>query len=69
MSTLNELIYYCSEENPLGAVLLTGEWGCGKTYLIENQLAEALKATHLIVRVSLFGVNSIDALNDAVHKQ
>ena len=25
MSTLKELIYYCSEENPLGAVLLTGE--------------------------------------------
>lgn len=69
MSTLKELIYYCSEENPLGAVLLTGEWGCGKTYLIQTELAEALRGSHLIVRVSLFGINSINALNDAVHKE
>ena len=69
MSTLKELIYYCSEDNPLGAVLLTGEWGCGKTYLIDTTLAEALQSSHLIVRVSLFGINSIDALNEAIHKQ
>ena len=69
MSTLKELIYYCSEDSPLGAVLLTGEFGCGKTYLIENGLADALQSTHLIVRVSLFGLNSIDAVNEAVHRQ
>ena len=69
MSTLKELIYYCSEDNPLGAVLLTGEWGCGKTYLIDTTLAEALQSSHLIVRVSLFGINSIDALNEAIHRQ
>ena len=69
MSTLHELIYYCSEENPLGAVLLTGEWGCGKTYLVETTLAEVLRPSHLIVRVSLFGINSIEALNEEVHRQ
>ena len=69
MSTLKELIYYCSEDNPLGAVLLTGEWGCGKTYLIDSTLADALKSSHLIVRVSLFGVSSIDALKEAVHRR
>lgn len=36
MSTLSELIHYCNEEDPIGALLLTGEWGCGKSYLIEN---------------------------------
>ena len=69
MSTLQELIYYCSEEDHMGAVLVTGEWGCGKTYLIETKLAEELRASHMIVRVSLFGINSIDALNEAVHRQ
>ena len=69
MSTLHELIYYCSEEDPMGAVLLTGEWGCGKTYLVETTLAKALSNSHMIVRVSLFGINSIDALNEAVHRQ
>ena len=69
MSTLQELIRYCGDENHLGALLLTGEWGCGKTYLIEKELAEALGPTHFIVRVSLLGVESVDALNDAVRKQ
>lgn len=43
MKTINELMYYCEEPEPVGAVLLTGEWGCGKTYLIDNELKEALK--------------------------
>ena len=69
MSTLQELVRYCSEEKHLGALLLTGEWGCGKTYLIENNLREALKETHFIVRVSLLGVDSVEALNNAIRKQ
>ena len=69
MSTLNELIRYCNEEHHLGALLLTGEWGCGKTYLLEKRLAEALEATHFIVRVSLLGVDSIKGLDGAVRKQ
>ena len=36
MSTLSELEYYCREENSFGALMFTGEWGCGKTYLIEH---------------------------------
>ena len=43
MSTLSELIHYCNEEDPIGALLLTGEWGCGKSYLIENDLTKALE--------------------------
>lgn len=46
VSTLQELARYCNEEKHLGALLLTGEWGCGKTYLIDNDLAEALRDTH-----------------------
>ena len=69
MSTLQELVRYCSEGAHLGALLLTGEWGCGKTYLIEKELAEALRDTHFIVRVSLLGVDSVDAMNSAVRKQ
>ena len=42
MSSLNELIHYCNEPDPVGALMLTGEWGCGKTYLIEKELSEAL---------------------------
>ncbi|MBP3210753.1 MAG: hypothetical protein J6M64_12730 [Oscillospiraceae bacterium] len=69
MNTLNELIRYCREDHHLGALLLTGEWGCGKTHLIDQELAEALRSTHFIVRVSFLGIDSIDALNAAVRKQ
>ncbi len=34
MDTLEELKYYCVEPQPVGALMLTGEWGCGKTYLL-----------------------------------
>ena len=40
MDTLAELKYYCQEENTFGALLLTGQWGCGKTHLINHQLCE-----------------------------
>ena len=43
MRTLDELMYYCEEPEPVGAVLLTGEWGCGKTYLMDTEMKEALK--------------------------
>lgn len=69
MNTLDELIRYCNEERHLGALLLTGEWGCGKTYLVDRDLADALHATHFIVRVSFLGIDSVEALNDVVRKQ
>ena len=46
--------------------MLTGEWGCGKTHLIENELKNALKDTHIIVRISLFGVSSASALQETI---
>ena len=69
MSTLEELIHYCRIDRPIGAIALYGESGCGKTYLIENDLAEVLRDTHFIVRISLFGISSIEALHTAVKKQ
>lgn len=69
MKTIDELIYYCNEPEPIGALMLTGEWGSGKTFLIEHQLKEELKNTHILVRVSLFGVESVEAVNKAVRSQ
>ena len=66
MATLDELVHYCKIEHPVGAFMLTGEWGSGKTHLIEKDLTAALADTHVIARVSLFGLSSIDALHQAV---
>lgn len=69
VNTLEELKYYCEENQPVGAMLLTGEWGCGKTYLIDHDLKDALRDTYIIIRVSLFGLNSIDELKSNVKKE
>ena len=54
-----EITRYCEEENPTGALFLEGEWGCGKTFFINHTLSNALKDSHIFVRVSLFGIASI----------
>lgn len=66
MNTLEELAYYCGETEPVGALLLTGEWGCGKTYLIENELREKVKETAVVLRISLFGIASPEDIHAAV---
>lgn len=49
------LDYYRKLEKPGYAVLVTGDWGCGKTYQIKKYFKE-----HEICYVSLFSINSID---------
>lgn len=68
MSTLSELEYYCYEENSFGALMFTGEWGCGKTYLIEHELAERLGEDFIIIRISLFGESSVESINRKVQR-
>lgn len=49
--------------------MLTGEWGCGKTYLINNELKEKLQDTHVILRVSLFGMATVEEVKSEVKKK
>lgn len=69
MKTIDELIYYCQETEPVGALMLTGEWGCGKTHLIEHELREELYDSHIIVRISLFGIGSVEEINNNVKRE
>lgn len=69
MGALEELIHYCNEKDPIGAMLLTGEWGCGKTYLIESELTKALEHTHIIVKVSLFGITDAGTLRSTIRQK
>lgn len=31
---LKEVIYYCKEDDPTGALLLDGKWGCGNNFFL-----------------------------------
>jgi len=66
MDTLEELKYYCDEPQSVGALMLTGEWGCGKTYLLNNSLSNVLKDKCVFLRVSLFGMASIEEVKKEV---
>lgn len=68
MAALDELLYYCKEENSFGALMLTGQWGCGKTYLVDHDLPEQLGDSYIVLRLSLFGVSSIEDIHQKVKK-
>ena len=40
MDLIEELKSYCDINNPVGALMLYGEWGCGKTYFITGSKAQ-----------------------------
>ena len=69
MELLKELKDYCDINNPVGALMISGEWGCGKTYLIKNKLIPLMKNEYVFVSVSLFGIDSLDKLRVEVKKK
>ena len=68
MDTLKEIEYYCKEQNPAGALLLTGQWGCGKTYFVKNQVSNELNNTYIFLHISLFGMASTEEVRNEVKK-
>lgn len=64
------LDYYCKLSHAPGfAVLLKGQWGCGKTWFIEKY-REKLKANkQKCLYVSLYGMTSFSEIEDAFFQQ
>ena len=67
MNINQEVQDFISRKESNGALLITGQWGCGKTYMV-RQVAEKLNSgnQYAIAFVSLFGVDSTDTLNRKV---
>ena len=50
------------------ALMITGEWGCGKTHFVEHALkdhVESLDKPYSLIRVSAYGTRTPDDLYDA----
>lgn len=57
---LDGIINYLKMEST-GALMISGEWGCGKTYHIDNVVIPGLvKVGYNPVKVSLFGIESVN---------
>ena len=70
MNTRQEIIEFIDSNAVSGALLVTGKWGCGKTYLI-GTIADEINAgdSFILITVSLFGVESIDALSHSIKEK
>lgn len=67
MNIKEEILDYINCNEITGALLLTGPWGCGKSYLIKKiarELNENKQAA--IAVISLFGLDSVSAINKRV---
>lgn len=63
MSNLLEGIRSYLDMDSTGALMVSGEWGCGKTYHIEKVVMPALEQDGYIpIKVSLFGIESVNEL-------
>ena len=70
MNIKEELLDYINQKEQNGALLLTGKWGCGKSYLVRDvakELNESKKAA--VAFVSLFGLDSVAAINRRVKEE
>ena len=69
MNLIEVLKNYCEINNPVGALMLSGEWGSGKTYLIKSKFIPSVKDNYVFLCVSLFGIDSLDRLRAEVKKK
>ena len=69
MYTKKEVEKYITSPVNNGALLITGKWGCGKSYLIKqiiNDFNNDNEGKYKIAIVSLFGVNDTGELNERI---
>lgn len=67
MDVRKEIMEFISRKEKNGALLLTGKWGCGKTYLVRQVRDELNKGNdYAVVIVSLFGIDSVQGVDRKV---
>ena len=75
MDFKDEIITFINQNETEGALLITGEWGCGKTYFLKSLIHETQEKNrsnepcdYVFALISLYGIDSIDSLHKEVKK-
>lgn len=68
----NYIKHYLEEDKTHTAIMLTGEWGSGKTYYVENVLAPFLKnenKKNRCIVISLYGLENISEISKSIYME
>ena len=69
---VEEVNRYLVDKSYQYAILIEGEWGCGKTYFVKNRLTQEInnleknRGKRKIKYISLYGCKSIDEIKEAM---
>lgn len=69
---IDSVINYVNQENTNYAILINGEWGCGKTYFWEKELKSKIENITLNGKnqktsyISLYGISNIEEINKKI---
>lgn len=65
------IVDYISDERKTQAVLLNGEWGCGKTFFVKECLMPALEKLPetRVFKVSLYGISDVEMIQDMIYAE
>lgn len=64
IESINE---YIQNKNANYAIMLSGEWGVGKTYFVRNMLSKNIHSHQKTVYVSLFGAKDTDDISGRIY--
>ena len=68
MKLIEEINRYVNSKEHSGALLITGKWGCGKSYQI-NEFKEQVPDNKLVIVISLFGIENRNDIERAIKDQ
>lgn len=63
------LDYYCDTNEPGFAVLIKGNWGSGKTWLVKKYIEKIKEKNKKVIYVSLYGLSSTSEIEDVFFQQ
>lgn len=66
----NYILHYLKKDKTQTAIMLTGEWGAGKTYYVENNLIPFLKQNKATaIAVSVYGLNDVTMISKSIYME
>lgn len=66
--TKNIIKNYIKDDRKKQAVLLNGEWGCGKTFFIKEKLIPEFDLSeYQILQISLYGISSTERIQEIIY--